>query len=213
MSCCAKLSSCISCNLDVWISWLLFSCKQITRKLPSTRCKSDISSAPHWHYQCNLVNCDLLSGCTAGGVEGMQPVKVTASFISSFREIQQGGWATSTPLQKRNICDLWPYCSPEMGWCYSTHSSASCSPSHPHTGLFMAQCMAHKKKSTLHNYWLINWTIFYVVGEAADRLQIICQGFRGCVSYWTTLRVIYWPPLLMYVCVCLSVYVCVSLLK
>lgn len=81
-----------------------------------------------------------------------------------------------------------------VGWKWGdavVHTSVSLSPGHPHSGLFMAQCMAHKKESTLHNYCLINLPIFYVVGEAADRLQIICQFFRGCVSYWTTLRLIY----------------------
>ena len=75
----------------------------------------------------------------------------------------------------------------------------------------MAQCMAHKKESTLHNYCLINWPIFYVVGSAADRLQIIYQFFRGCVSCRTTLGLIYWPPPLICVrlCVCVCVRVCV----
>lgn len=58
------------------------------------------------------------------------------------------------------------------------HTSVSLSPSHPRTGLFMAQCMAHKKESTLHNYCLINWPIFYVVSEATDRLQIIWQDLE-----------------------------------
>lgn len=58
------------------------------------------------------------------------------------------------------------------------HTSVSLSSSQPNTGLFMAKCMVHKKESTLHNYCLINWPIFYVVGEAADRLQIICQDLE-----------------------------------
>ncbi len=71
----------------------------------------------------------------------------------------------------------------DMKWADATaHTSASLSAGLPHSGLFMARCMAHKNESTLHNYCLINWPIFYVVSEAADRLQIICQFFRGCVS-------------------------------
>lgn len=50
-----------------------------------------------------------------------RPVKVTASFISPFIEIQQGVGPLTLHLKKRNICDLWPYCRLRMGWCYSTH--------------------------------------------------------------------------------------------
>lgn len=94
-------------------------------------------------------------------------VKVTAS----FRELQQGVGPLPLPFKKEiyvtsgHIVDL--------KWADALAcTSVSLSPSHPHTGLFMAQCVAHKKKSTLHNYCLINWPIFYVVSEAAD-----CRSF------------------------------------
>lgn len=97
----------------------------------------------------------------------MQQVKVTASFISSFREIQQGVGPVPLPFRKE-ICVTSGH-TVALKWADAiVHISVSPSPSHPHTGLFMAQCMAHKKESTLHNYCLINWPTFYVVSEAAD---------------------------------------------
>lgn len=131
-------------------------------------------------YKCNTANFDLLHNIDrAARVKAMQPVQTTASFISPYREIQRGAGPVPVPF-KKEIYSMWPlaWCSPEMGWCCSTHPSVL-STSHPRTGLFMAQCMAHKKESTLHNYCLINWPIFYVVSEAADRLQIICQDLEN----------------------------------
>lgn len=66
----------------------------------------------------------------------------------------------------------------------------------------MAHCMAHKNKSTLHNYCLINWFIFYVVSESAESLEIIWLDFRRHVSYYAVLRLMYRPQIIYeYMCV------------
>lgn len=124
-----------------------------------------------------MVNCDLLYYIdTTVRVKGTRSVKVAASFISPLREIQQG--VGPLPLRLKKEIYVTSGHIGDLKWADAiAHTSVSLSTSHPHTGLFMAQCMAHKKESTLHNYCLINWPIFYVVGEAADRLQIICQFF------------------------------------
>lgn len=106
-------------------------------------------------------------------VTGTQPVEVTASFISPFRETEQGVGPLPLPF-KKEIYVTHGHIVP-LKWADAiAHTSVSLSPNHPHIGLFMAQCMALKKESTLHNYCLINWPMFYVVRETTDRLQIIC---------------------------------------
>lgn len=113
-----------------------------------------------------------------------------------------------TPPQKRNIYVASVHIV-DLKWADAIVHTLCPLPRHPHYGLFMAQCMAHKKQSSLHNYCLINWTIFHVVSAAADRLQTIYQFLRGCVSYLTTQANL----LNSTANLCVSTFVCLSICK
>ncbi len=104
--------------------WMCFDLK-----IHATGCKFDIINENGWHYQFNTLNYDFLYYWYNSESE-----KYTIRLHISL--VQQGVGPLPFPFKKRNTCNLWPYCRPEMGWCYSTHLSVPLSQPSPHWPLY-----------------------------------------------------------------------------